>query len=95
MPSFAPSGRRSGRRRDPKGLALRHTRITARGYRGVMAEGASEARDPAILVTNPDEDCSPEAFRALLEELLSEPEPELESIRATEALHSLRTDANA
>jgi hypothetical protein len=47
------------------------------------------------VVTNPDEDCSPEAFRALLEELLAGPEPELDSIEAAEALRELRVDAGA
>jgi len=48
-----------------------------------------------IVVTNPDEDCSPEAFRALLDELLAGHEPELDSIEAAEALHELRVDAGA
>jgi hypothetical protein len=47
------------------------------------------------VVTNPDEDCSPEAFRALLEELLAGPEPELDSIEAAEALRELRVDTGA
>lgn len=50
--------------------------------------------DPIIVVTNPDEDCSAEAFRALLDELLAGPEPELESINAAEALHELRVDSS-
>jgi len=50
---------------------------------------------PAIVVTNPDEDCSPSAFRALLDELFAGPEPELESIGAAEALRELRVDAGA
>ena len=45
-----------------------------------------------VVVTNPDEDCSPEAFRALLDELAARPEPELESIDAVEALRELRVD---
>ena len=48
-----------------------------------------------VVVTNPDEDCSPEAFRAFLDELLSGPEPELDSIDAAEALHELRVDTEA
>jgi hypothetical protein len=51
--------------------------------------------DPAIVVTNPDEDCSPEAFRVLIEELLASPEPELESLGAAEALRELRVDSGA
>ncbi len=50
---------------------------------------------PAIVVTNADEDCSPPAFRALLDELFASPEPELESIGAAEALRELRVDAGA
>ena len=51
-----------------------------------------------IVVTNPDEDCSPEAFRAfraLIDELLAEAEPVLESISAADALRELRVDAGA
>lgn len=59
-----------------------------------MARNAWEAPDdPVVVVTNPDEDCSVDAFRAVIDDLLSEPEPELESIRAAEALRALRTDA--
>lgn len=50
---------------------------------------------PVIVVTNGDEDCSPGAFRALVEELLAGPEPDLESIAAAEALRQLRVDADA
>lgn len=72
------------------------TGMGTRGYLGGMASNAWEAPDdPVILVTNPDEDCSPEALRAFIAELLSEPEPALESIQATEALRALRTDAEA
>jgi hypothetical protein len=46
-----------------------------------------------IVVTNPDEDCSSEAFGALVSELLDGPEPEVETIRAAEALRELRIDA--
>jgi hypothetical protein len=45
------------------------------------------------VVTNPDEDCSPAAFRALIDDLLTRPEPDIESIDATEALRELRSDA--
>ncbi|HEX9504937.1 MAG TPA: hypothetical protein VGA62_02915 [Acidimicrobiia bacterium] len=51
--------------------------------------------DPVIVVTNPDEDCSPAAFRAFIDDLLGGVEPELESIGATEALRELRLDAKA
>jgi hypothetical protein len=46
-----------------------------------------------VVVTNPDEDCSPAAFRALLDDLLAGPEPELESLDAAEAIRELRADA--
>jgi hypothetical protein len=51
--------------------------------------------DSAVVLTNPDEDASPEAFRKFIDELLAGPEPELESIDAAEALHALRVDAHA
>jgi hypothetical protein len=49
----------------------------------------------AVVVTNPDEDCSPAAFHAFLDDLLAGPEPELESLDAAEALRELRVDAEA
>lgn len=61
-----------------------------------MARNASDLpADPVIVVTNPDEDCSPDAFSAFIDDLLAGPEPELESIGATEALRELRADAGA
>ena len=48
--------------------------------------------DPAIVVTHPDEDCSPTAFRSLIDELLDGPEPELETIDAAPALNEVRAD---
>jgi hypothetical protein len=48
-----------------------------------------------VVLTNPDEDASPEAFRAFIDELLAGPEPELESVHAAEALRALRVDAQA
>ncbi len=45
-----------------------------------------------MVLTNPGEDCSPEAFRAMVDELLCGPEPELESIGAAAALQELRPD---
>jgi len=47
----------------------------------------------AVVVTNPDEDCSPEAFRAFLDDLLAGPEPELETLSAAEAIRELRIDS--
>ncbi|MDA8313229.1 MAG: hypothetical protein M0Z46_21955 [Actinomycetota bacterium] len=49
----------------------------------------------AVVVTNPDEDCSPEAFRAFFDELLAGPEPELDSLDAAQAVRELRDDATA
>ena len=48
-----------------------------------------------VVVTNPDEDCSPKALHAFIDELLAGPEPELDSIDAAEALRELRVDAGA
>ena len=50
--------------------------------------------DPAVVVTNPDEDCSPDAFRAVIDEILSGAEPVLDDIGAAEALRELRVDAD-
>lgn len=62
----------------------------------LVASSASDVPDgPLVVVTNPEEDTSPEAFRRLLDELISGPEPELETIAATEALRELRVDARA
>ncbi len=61
-----------------------------------MAGDASDLpSDPVIVVTNPGEDSSPNAFRAFIDELLASPEPELESIGAAEAIRELRVDADA
>lgn len=49
----------------------------------------------AVVLTNPDEDASPEAFRTFLDELLAGPEPELDSVDAVGALRALRVDAKA
>jgi len=49
----------------------------------------------AVVVINPDEDCSPEAFEAFLDELLAGPEPELDSLDAAQAVRELRDDATA
>ncbi len=51
--------------------------------------------DPIVVRTNPDEDCSPKAFRVMIDELLAGPEPELETINAVEALRELRVDSDA
>lgn len=49
----------------------------------------------AVVVTNPDQDCSAEAFHAFLDELLAGSEPEVDSLDAAEALRELRVDAEA
>ena len=56
---------------------------------------ADVSRPSIVVLTNPDEDCSPEAFRAFVDELLSAPEPELETVNAAEALSAIRPDAHA
>jgi hypothetical protein len=48
-----------------------------------------------VVLTNPDEDGSPEAFRAFVDELLAAPEPEIDSLDSARALRALRVDANA
>jgi hypothetical protein len=59
-----------------------------------VARNASDVPvDPPIVVINPDEDCSPEAFRAFIDELLAGPEPELETLEGAEAVRALRTEA--
>lgn len=61
-----------------------------------MSRSASELPvDPAIVVTNPDEDCSPSAFRELLDELLSGPDPEIDSLDAADAVRALRDELEA
>jgi len=61
-----------------------------------VARDASDfPNDPVIVVTNPDEDTSPEAFRTFIDELLAGPEPDLDNIGATEALRELRVDSDA
>jgi hypothetical protein len=61
----------------------------------VVRSASDLPADPVIVVTNPDEDASPDAFRAFIDELLAGPEPELDTIRATEALRELRVDTGA
>jgi hypothetical protein len=61
-----------------------------------MARGPEHLTPGAVVVvTNPDEDCSPEAFRAFLDELFAGPDPVLKSLDAAEALRELRVDAGA
>jgi hypothetical protein len=49
----------------------------------------------AVVLTNPDEDASPEAFRKFIDEVPAGPEPALEHIDAAAALRALRVDAQA
>ena len=64
-----------------------------------MADGKNRSDDlppgSAVVVTNPNEDCSPEAFHAFLDDHVAGPEPELESLGAAEALRELRVDVEA
>lgn len=60
----------------------------------VVARHAEDLpNDPAVVVTNPEEDCSAEAFAVFIDDLLAGPEPELVSLGAVEALRDLRVDA--
>ena len=48
----------------------------------------------AVVLTNPDEDSSPAAFGALLDELLDGPRPQLDNLDAAKVLRELRVDAD-
>jgi hypothetical protein len=88
-----------GRAKSPQAVGLielatwRAGGVSGRYDHDVSNRPAGSPPDSIVVVTNPDEDCSPEAFRAFFDELLSGPEPELESVDAAEALHELRVDA--
>ena len=60
-----------------------------------MAPPADVPPGSRTVVPNPDEECSPEAFHAFLDELLVGPEPELDSLGAAEALRELRVVVGA
>jgi hypothetical protein len=62
---------------------------------GMSSYSADVPPRSGVVLTNPDEDCSPDAFHAFLDELLAGPEPELESVGAVQALDELRVDARA
>jgi hypothetical protein len=68
----------------------------ARSHRGSLVLVARQASDfpgdRVIVVTNPDEDCSPASFRRVLDDLLDAPEPAPESLGAAEALRELRAE---
>jgi hypothetical protein len=57
-----------------------------------MARRADELHD-RVVVVNPEEDCSPAAFRLLIDELGIEPEPELESLDAAAVLETIRAES--
>ena len=58
-----------------------------------MARHANDLPSSSVVVANPDEDCSPDAFRALLNELVAGPEPVIASLDAGELLAEMRADA--
>ena len=47
---------------------------------------------PSVVLLNSDEDCSPAAFRLLVDELLAGPEPGLDSLGAAAVLEELRAE---
>jgi hypothetical protein len=56
----------------------------------VVAKRADDLPDgPRVVLLNPDEDCSPAAFRVLVDELLAGPAPALESLGAAAVLDQL------
>jgi hypothetical protein len=57
-----------------------------------MARRADELHD-RVVVVNPEEDCSPGAFRSLIDELSIEPAPELESLDAAAVLETIRAES--
>jgi hypothetical protein len=59
---------------------------------GVRRMRADELHD-RVVVANPEEDCSPAAFRLLIDELSIEPEPELESLDAAAVLETIRAES--
>lgn len=59
-----------------------------------MVNASETPNDPVIVVTNPDDDVSPAAFRALLDDLLAGPEPELDSIGAAEVVREIRAGSD-
>jgi len=66
-----------------------------RYHRDVTSHSANLPPETPVVLTNPEEDTSSEAFHAFLDELLASPEPELENVGGTEALRELRADASA
>jgi hypothetical protein len=68
-------------------------------YFGTLMGLAHRADDlshgPSVVLLNPDEDCSPAAFRLLVDELLAGPEPVLDSLGAAAALDELRAERDS
>jgi hypothetical protein len=63
---------------------------------GHMANRSADLPPGSVeVVANPEEDCSPEAFHAFLEDLLAGPEPDLRASTTAGALRELRVDAEA
>jgi hypothetical protein len=61
-----------------------------------MAKRADDfSAAPKVVLLNPDEDTSPEAFRVLVDELLAGPEPTLASLGAAEVLEQVRVEHEA
>lgn len=58
-----------------------------------MARRADELHGPVVVV-NPDEDCSPTAFRMLVDELLAAPEPVIESLDAASVVAAIRAESD-
>lgn len=85
----------SGALRWTKGAEATFCVRSGRYHRDVSSHSADLPPAPLVVVTNPEEDTSPEAFHAFLDELLAGPEPELESIGGGDALHELRVDTGA
>jgi hypothetical protein len=55
-----------------------------------VANSSERPDDAVIVVTNPDDDVSPAAFHALLDDVLAGPEPVLDSIGAAEVVREIR-----
>jgi len=91
-------GLTSGNERKHRPEIIPHkTDIAGPGSRIDLVPRLPTDRPPnsTVVLTNPNEDCSPAAFRAFLDELLSGPEPELDSLDAAETLRELRVDGKA
>ena len=64
--------------------------VTPSGYHAPVARRADDL-GPAIVVVNPEEDCSAVAGRIIIDEILASPEePTPQSLHAAETLRELR-----